>query len=309
MNVLPLDTILVPVDFSEPSLNALAVAIRLGQQQQTSLHLVYVLDPDSSGSAAANGSLPDLSNGHLLEEGLPKVQKLAAQIAGEQRISCVGSCRAGKIPDEVAALAHEINPGLIVVGTHSGSDRQAFRTNTDAYHIVKTALCPVMTVPDHRQWPAFERILFPVRPIPGALDKYEFARTLIRKNEAELTVLALSAPDEVISIQQLQDEITALNLKLAQDAVRSQTLFFETDSIAETILEKADELNADLLIITASLSTSSANLFIGPFAQQIIYNARLPVLSIRPESGLNAKVTRISWRYDQTDQGLTAIGF
>ena len=97
-------------------------------------------------------------------------------------------------------------------------------------------------------------------------------------------MLALCAPDEVISIHQLQDEITALSGKLAQDEVKSRTLFCPTDSIAETVLEKADELNADLLIITASLSTTTENFFMGPFTQQIIYNACVPVLSIRPES-------------------------
>ena len=38
-----LDMILVPVDFTEHSLNALAVAVTLSQQQQTGIHLVYVL--------------------------------------------------------------------------------------------------------------------------------------------------------------------------------------------------------------------------------------------------------------------------
>ena len=184
------------------------------------------------------------------------------------------------------------------MATQVGADIQAFRLSADAYQVIEAASCPVLTVPAHRKWGGFERILFPVRPIPGASWRNtSLPEKLLQKNKAELTVLALSSPDEVISIRQLEEEIVVLNLKLAQDNISSQTLFCSTDSIVETVLKKADELSSDLLIITAALTTTTDNLFIGPFTQQIIHNARVPVLAIRPEAGFQLKPASVSWLY------------
>lgn len=303
-----LDTILVHVDFTERSLNALAVATGLCYQKQTRLHLLYVLSPDSVRTGAFNDQVPDLSNEHLVREGADMVQMLATVTTQEQHVNCSGSCRVGLIPTEVIAVARELQASLIVMGTQVGADAQPFRLNSEAYQVIKEAGCPVLTVPDHQKWTSFKRILFPVRPIPGALDKYEFARQLIRKNVAELVVLALSAPEEVISIRQLQEEIITLNTKLVQDGISSQTVFCQTDLMAETVLEKASELNADLLIITAGLVTTTANFFIGSFTQQIIHNAHVPVLSIRPYSEPAQRDATVFWQYGRDDPGLSAIG-
>ncbi|WP_338871302.1 universal stress protein [Spirosoma sp. SC4-14] len=308
MDVQNLATILIPVDFTEPSLNALDVAVRLSEQQQkVHLHLVYVLNPDTLKPLAPD-DLPDLSKSHLTQQGASLIQMLAMLTAQEYPVNCSSSFRVGTYSDEVMAAAQSIHADLIVMGTLVGANSQALRLNSDAYRMIKTAPCPVLTVPAHKKWTTFEQILFPVRPIPGALDKYEFARKIIRKNASELTVLALSNPDEVISISQLQDQITELLGKLAQDGVKSKTLFWPTESIAETVLDKCVELSADMLVITASLGATANDFLIGTFVQQIVYNAQIPVLFIRPDSGLSQHTTPVQWRFGVTDSGFTTIG-
>lgn len=303
-----LDTILVSVDFTGPSLNALAVAITLSHQQQTSLHLVYILSPDLVRAADSNEEVPGLWNELLVRQGADRIKMLATATTQEHQIHCSGSCRLGTIPTELIATASEVQAGLLIMGTQAGADAQAFRLNSEAYQVIKEAACPVLTVPGRQKWTTFDHILFPVRPIPGALDKYEFARQLIRKNTAELTVLALSAPEEVISFRQLEEEILLLNTKLAQDGVKSQTVFCQTDLIAATVLTKADELNSDLLIITAGLVTTTDNMFVGSFTQQIIHNACIPVLSIRPDNPIEQKPPQVFWQYGRNDPGLSANG-
>lgn len=301
MDVQPLGTILVPVDFTEPSLNALAVAVRLSKQQQTDIHLIYVLNPASVRPTTTGGQIPDLSQEHLIQEGTDMIQMLATVTAQEHQVRCSASFCQGKIPAEVVRTASRINADLIVIGTRNGADAETFRLGADAYQIIKTVSCPVLTVPVHQKWITFERILFPVRPVPGTLDKYAFTRKIIQHDNTEVTILALCAPDEVISMHQLTDEVAVLTDKLTQDDIRNQTIFCQTDSVAETVLEKVDELNTNLLIITASLGITTENYFMGPFTQQIVYNSRVPVLAIRPESALNEQTTRIAWQYGQNE--------
>jgi nucleotide-binding universal stress UspA family protein len=301
MDVQPFSTILVPVDFTEPSLNALAVAVRLSQPQHTEIHLIYVLNPATVEPATANGQVPDLSQEHLAQEGTDMIQMLATVTAQEYQVHCSASYCQGKIPEEVVSTASRINADLIVIGIQNGANAETFRLGADAYQIIKTISCPVLTVPVHQKWITFERILFPVRPVPGTLDKYAFTRKIIQTDQTEVTILALCAPDEVISMHQLADEVAVLTEKLTQDNIRNQAIFCQTDSMAETVLEKVDELNTNLLIITASLSITTENYFMGPFTQQIVYNSRVPVLAIRPESALTEQTTRIAWQYGQNE--------
>lgn len=301
MDVQPLGTILVPVDFTEPSLNALAVAVRLSQQQQTEIHLIYVFSSATATLATAHGQAPHLSPEQATQEATDRIQLLASVTAQEHQVRCSASYCQGKIPDEVVREASRINADLIVIGTRNGADPETFRLGADAYQIIKTVSCPVLTVPVHQKWITFEQILFPVRPVPGTLDKYAFTRKIIQHDQSTVTILALCAPDEVISMHQLADEVAVLTDKLTEDNIRNQALFCQTDSMAETVLEKAGELNADLLVITASLNVTTENYFMGPFTQQIVYNSRVAVLSIRPESALNEQTTRISWQYGQNE--------
>lgn len=294
MKNLSSERVLVFIDFTETSLNALAVAVSYCRQQQTGIHLLYVLTPDVVDFGPSSELSSALSDNHLVREGASMIQMLAQVTAQEQQISCSGSCRAGLVPEELINTARSLNAELIVMGTHTGSDFRAFRTNDEAYQVIKIALCPVLTVPDNHNLTTFTRILFPVRPIPDAVDKYDFARKIIRSNDAELTILALVIPDEVVSMAQLQDELSKLGEKLAEDGVRSQTLYCPTDSMAESVLEKAGELHSNLLIITARLATTSDNFFIGPFTQQIIHNARIPVLAIRPKIHSEPVVSQLS---------------
>lgn len=302
-----LSAILVPVDYWEPSLNALDVALLLSHPHQTTVHLVSILDPDRPTSTGVD--MADLSTERIVDSATEKIKELAARTAHKHQITCIGICRQGGMVDESIAAAHAFNADLVVMPTHIGSDARAFRLSSEAYNVLKSAPCPVLTVPDQQAWTAFKQILLPIRPVAGALDKYEFARMISQKNDAQLTILALAAPDEVISIHQLQDELSILKTKLAQDGVRSTMLYYPTDLIAETVLEKANELSADLLIITASLATTSTNFFIGSFSQQIIHNAPIPVLSVRPDGAKEQTASSTFWKYGLNDPGLTVIGF
>ncbi|QJW91239.1 universal stress protein [Spirosoma taeanense] len=295
MEIPTLQRILVPVDFSESSLNALTTAVAISQRQGAELQLLHVLDADThafSGGEPASDALTE-----LVQAQTKKIEELASRTADEHQITCYGGCRVGSVSSEIATAAHIADADLIVLGTHGTSGIRAFHIGTEAYQVIKTAGCPVLTVPAHKSWPLFEHILFPIRPVPNALEKYEFARKIIHPDHTQLTVLALHAPDEVISIGQLQDEVGALNVQLARDGIKSQTIFCPTELIAETVLQKADELAADLLVITATLDTRIQDFFIGPFTQQIVHNARVPVLSIRPHSSSAQGPSRVEWHY------------
>jgi nucleotide-binding universal stress UspA family protein len=55
----------------------------------------------------------------------------------------------------------------------------------------------------------------------------------------------------------------------------------EADNVAAGILNYAEKQNIDLISIMTEQGTTTANKFLGPYAQQLINNSPIPVLSLR----------------------------
>jgi anthranilate/para-aminobenzoate synthase component II len=51
-------------------------------------------------------------------------------------------------------------------------------------------------------------------------------------------------------------------------------------NISESVLARANESKADLIIISPGVDVPSKPFFVGPFSQRIINHAKIPVLSI-----------------------------
>ena len=139
--------ILCPVDFSDPSREAMrfaAVLCRLYGARLTLLHAYavpgYVLP---EGFVAAG---PD-----VLEEiesrtrSTLKEWQTAAQEAGAQDIDLVTAM--GNAAPEIVLYAREHKADLIVVGTHGRTGIVNFLLGSVADKVVHTAHCPVLIVP------------------------------------------------------------------------------------------------------------------------------------------------------------------
>ena len=278
-----LQKLLVPIDYSDTSLNALDLAVAMSRRHDAEIRLLHVINPGQYLFAWSNGAQTDPSKEAVISTETQKLQKLAETIAADAYVRCAYTCRTGVVCETIVETAREFDADFIVMGTHGTSGIREYFMGSEAYRVIKTASCPVLTVPNNQPWTDFNEIVFPVRPVPGALDKYEVARKIIRKNNAHLTVLGLLDGEDDQKIETLNQAIASLRDQLSQDEVNSDTLLLQTDSIAKTVLEKAADLRADLIVITADLDTTVQHFFVGPFAQQIVNRATVPVLSIRPQ--------------------------
>ena len=284
MQTTNLHNLLVPIDYSQTSLNALDLAIAMSQRHTAEIRLLHVLTSFQDDYTWADGSLQADSTNSLAEKEMLKLQKLAETVSANHSVHCSIECRTGVVCDKIAEAAEEFNADLIVVGTHGTSDIRSYFMGLEAYRVVKAANCPVLTVPNHRKWTDFHKIIFPVRPVAGTTDKYDIARLISRKNDAHLTILGLLDRYDELKNEALTSVLATLTNQLTLDEINGDVLLLETDSAPYSVQQKASELQADLIVITADIDTVSRFSVFGPFAEQIINHAKVPVLAIRPQS-------------------------
>ena len=145
----PIRKILCPTDFSESSKVGLEVAVSLAAKLGSKLELVHVIQPpvyvgweDSPAGLAASAQVLDASRDRakqLLE---------AAAHAYEGRGVTIGvHVLEGSPHHEIAELSKQVD--LVVMSTHGRTGLPHLLLGSVAERVVRTATCPVMTVPAH----------------------------------------------------------------------------------------------------------------------------------------------------------------
>ena len=76
--------------------------------------------------------------------------------------------------------------------------------------------------------------------------------------------------------EQVEDYIKNKNIKYKSDHLFGS-------NITETTIEYAISINAELITIMTEQMRSTKNLWLGPYAQQMVNHSPIPVLSVRPE--------------------------
>lgn len=138
--------ILVPIDFSVHSKNALKYAVPMAGQFHAALHLVYVVEPTIYPADLGFGQvvLPRVEE-ELRQKGAEELQALIEREIGGT-VPATFAVRTGNPHHEILAEAEEQTVDLIIVATHGHSGVEHMLFGSTADRIVHHAPCPVLTI-------------------------------------------------------------------------------------------------------------------------------------------------------------------
>jgi nucleotide-binding universal stress UspA family protein len=273
--------ILVATDYSELSENAVRTASEICQKHSAILVLLHVVknSPEYTPEVEFNPSLSYTQEMKLAARS--ELRHLGDRIREKYKIPVDEIVSYGEVVKEIVKIIDETNPGLVLIGTHGASGFRRFFMGSTAYKVIKHTKFPVMTIPASGDWTSFRNILFPIRLIPDALKKYDHVRPIILSDNPTLQILGLSMesdPDTIKDVFELEEE---LETRLHEDKVSFHLSFHRCTNYADKILETAEEKMADLIVIIATIDKTKGEFFIGPFSQQILNHAKVPVLCVR----------------------------
>lgn len=138
--------VLVPIDFSEHSKNALQYAISFARQFSSELILVYVVEPAIYPADFSFGqvALPSIEN-ELRERGKQELDQLVKVHIGTS-LPARTMIRTGKPYLEIVTAAAEENADLIIIATHGHGGMEHLLFGGTAERVVRKAPCPVLMV-------------------------------------------------------------------------------------------------------------------------------------------------------------------
>lgn len=291
MNNYEINKILVPVDFSTLANNAIQTAIAMSKRQLSTITLMYVIENTyvlfpPEASVAAGALLPQ-----LVQDANQNLSTLAKELRVKHDIVVNHIVQSGNPADEICRWALHKKMDLIVMGTHGASGLREFFMGSNAYRVVKNAPCPVLTLPGNNQWLDFKKILFPVRLVSYALDKYDVVRPIIRKNGSSLLVAGIAKKSDPASFIEMKDLVDSVHCQISEDDVVCDSELHYCENPAKQVLDIAEHTQPDMIVITATLDRTVKDFFLGPYTQDIVNHAHFPVLSIKPDYEVNGSIT------------------
>jgi nucleotide-binding universal stress UspA family protein len=167
------------------------------------------------------------------------------------------------------------------MGAHGASGYRDGFVGSNTYNVIKYASCPVLSIPQKKKQINFKKILFPIRPVTGALFPYEVVR-FFTSPATLLEVMGLTTKTIIDTKGSTLDTIIhEIKHLLNNDQVTTKTIWSGGSGIADEIMHYTNTHSPDLVVITSALDVTSKPKYIGPHSQKIIHCSKVPVLNIK----------------------------
>lgn len=301
---LRLKTILVPIDFSAASRQALEVAVTLAREFDASLHLLHVAE---IGSPAYVIGATDFADMAMIIRRKARAE-LKALCVGKRlptlplkiHVRCGWPFEGGKRTwIEIAQAATELVADLVVIGTEGRTGLKHVWLGSTAERVVQHAPCAVLTVrqPEARasslRSATFDptAILVPTDFSDAAAAALPYAAALVKKFGVEVTLIhslepwlyashALAATYDQKIVAACKEKLVALGKSTLPAGCAVKTLVRQGNPGLE-VAAAARGLKMDLIVIATHGNTGLKHVLLGSTAERVVRHAPCPVLVVR----------------------------
>ena len=300
---LQIKTMLVPLDFSVASLQALDYAILFAEQFHSAIHLLYVHEKDCEFFSNEDAS-------RLLFESAEAKTRLRQRLAKVQHEHPLPfhaedfHVQFGPAPRKTWELARKLDADLIVIASRGWSVLPGVLLGSTAERIVRHAPCPVLVV--RQRAPEFyapnsapseysakiRSILVPVDFSDLSIKAVEYAAAIAKAFDARLHLFHANFPHDYVVMDRAVHDPAAIQrteiataLEKMQKIARMKSLRGVTCETAvrsghptEEICGAVERAKADLVVTATHGLTGLKRVLIGSVAEHVIRCADCSVL-------------------------------
>jgi len=291
-----IEKILVPVDFSENSLNACRYALKIALETKADIFLFHaVYSPafdliEMTGNKTTRKKLKENVEQKLLLEATPEMEKFidsltklpeARKISNDEIKSLIQS---GSAKEEILSFSKEYQPDLIIMGTH-GKD--------------KSAVSMLGSITEY----AINKLSFPILAVPLSIDYSALPKSLLYLTDFDET--------DFHSIKKLLEFTTIFKMNIhcahigggieerKRAKLEGMIEYFKTaynnssiqyyliiddkkKNIVQLIQDYIQQHNIDIVSLTHKKRNLLKKYFTSDLTKKIFHKVKLPLLVFRP---------------------------
>ena len=256
--------VIVPIDFSETSLNAARFTAKMLAGKDNATAILYHNYEDED----------DLDVSHNYQESLKK-EFLAA---GVKNVECENEM-GGDLIENISRLAHTVRATLVVMGiTGKSAIRQAmFGSNT--LKLIDKNLYPVMIIPPDAVYSGITNAAFAsdfvnvVETTPTAL-----INSVLSMFNPKLNIINVSSEHYVSITEEMEAE--KMKLKEMFSDYSTEFYFITMNDFYEAVDNFVKDYNIDVLITVPKHQSNSTSLFKSTHTKRLAYHSHIPILAV-----------------------------
>ncbi len=276
--------ILVPIDFSDASVNALKVACQLALRFDAGLNLLHVNEmipyviPVTE--YAVTSTAVDIEE--YDKEVYHRIQKMRDHLLKEARYSKLHievAIEAGLMVPVVKKVAEEIFADLIVIGTLGASGWREVLVGSNTERVIRHAPCPVLVIPEGVRELTVERVLVPTTLKPDQLRVFKTAKAWQEFLGFDVEALYVGDPLNAGTHGNVELEKNRLT---EEAGLRHVYLHLNTldVKVEDAIQSYARQAEAGLIIMGTHQRHGLSHLLFGSLTENTANHAHVPILAV-----------------------------
>ncbi|MGJ8667280.1 MAG: universal stress protein [Patiriisocius sp.] len=271
--------IIVPVDFSEFSENALKVAATIAKKYNAEIVAVHmmglstaVLTKDSSQSM--EGMFYMKLTQKRFEEFLDK--EYLNNITVHQTVKNFA------VFSEIDDVAKEFDAQLIVMGSHGSSGLSEVFVGSNTEKVVRSANTPVLVIKDDASFDV-KTAVFACDFRDESVVVFSKAKALFEKLNIEVKLAYINQPgDSFMSTSQIEQRIVNFLVQLKGAPILPEAVTIYSDfTVEKGIFNFAKRVKADLISLPTHGRRGIAHFFSGSIGEDVVNHSTLPVLTFK----------------------------
>jgi nucleotide-binding universal stress UspA family protein len=272
--------IIVPVDFSIHSENALQTAAFLAKQNDAEVIVVHMLE--LSNAIINHSDKTSQETFFHLKLAEKKINEFLQKdyLSG---VKVTPIIKHFKIFSELDQLAKEENVDLIVLGSKGASGLKEIFIGSNTEKVIRYANVPVLVVKEKPINKKIEKVVFACDFTDDDVAPYMEAKAFFKKSGTTLQLVYINTPTTKFkSSKEVEEEMKVFFDKTNEDASSVEKVKIISDyTVEKGVLHFTDKINADIIAVATHGRKGISHFFEGSISENIANHSKLPIISFK----------------------------
>ena len=273
--------IIIPVDFSIHSENALQTAAFLAKENNAEIVVVHMLELSNSFINQSDESASQETFFYLKLAEKRFKEFLEKDYLSDIKVTPI--IKHFKIFSELDELAKEENADLIVMGSKGVDGLKEMLIGSNTEKVIRNAHIPVMVIKEQPITKKIEKVVFACDFTDDDVSPYIEAKVFFNKLGSNLQIVYINTPTTKFkNSEELEDQMKTFFEK-ANESVNSikEVKIISDYSVEKGILYFANVSNADMIAVATHGRKGISHFFEGSISEDIANHSKLPIVSFK----------------------------
>ncbi|MBX2844497.1 MAG: universal stress protein [Flammeovirgaceae bacterium] len=279
-----MDSILVPIDFSDNSMNALSYAVGLAQELNSTITLFnsYPIDVPMAMEYSSGAYMQSL-NTEVKQNRENRLQEIISNYNtttykdSNEVVRFKIQVREGVAADSILLMIEEFGFELIIMGTKGASGLEEVLLGSIAVSVMERVKIPIIVVPEDAKFAHLEKIVYATDFDDKDIEIIDTIQNLGEYFNSEITCLHINTSPS--KVEEEEGKLDALKRNYFFTPVNQLSFKIISDEKVEHGLQEYIEKNdIDLIVVTPKERGFIEGIFHKSLSRKLAFHAHTPIL-------------------------------